>query len=100
MPINTGENNKIEAARSASINQARDYLRKQLLASSPDIPTIYTTVKNFVANKPELLQMVNNKLSLAQLAYGWTVASMNAGANNTDRARYLECILSVVGLLA
>lgn len=100
MAIKVGENTQIEAARNASITQARDYLRRQLLSNSPDIPTIYTTVKNFVANKPELLQMVNNKLALAQLAYGWTVVSMNAGANNTDRARYLECILSVVGLLA
>lgn len=91
---------KLQSAQSAALNQARDYLRKQLLNPSPNITNIYNNVKSQVDANPQLLQIVNNKLSIAQLAYGWTVASMNAGANNTDRARYLECILSVVGLLA
>lgn len=89
-----------ENARQAALNQARDYLRKQLLNSAPSVATIYSNVKAFVDNNPYLLQIVGNELSLANLAFGWTVASMNNPATNTDRARYLFVIQTTLGILA
>jgi hypothetical protein len=91
--------NNIESAQNAALNQARDYLRKQLL-SPATIPTIYTTVKAYVDGNTHLSAMMNTRMTLANLAYGWTVASMTNPANNNDRSRYLECVFGILAVLA
>lgn len=98
MPLNIGENNKIEATRSVSINQARDYLRKQLASPSPNITTIYNTVKNVVDNNPTLLQMVNNQITITQNCFGFVINLVLP--TPVDRQRYLFAVEIVVGLLA
>lgn len=87
-------------AQAMALNNARVYLRTQLLSTSPNISNIYTTVKNYVDNNPYLLQMMTNKLTLANLAYGWSVANMNNPTTNNHRAQYLECVQSLLGILA
>jgi hypothetical protein len=93
------EDQKITSAQNAALNNARDYLRKQLL-SPGTIPNIYTTVKGYVDGNTHLNAMMATRMTLANLAYGWTVASMTTPANNADRSRYLECVFAVLAVLA
>lgn len=98
--ITLGENTAITEVQKEALGKARDYLRKQLLKPSPNVQTIYSTIKSYVDSHPQLLQMVNNELALANLAYGWTITSMNNPANNNDRARYLIVIHNLLAILA
>lgn len=96
--IKVGEETKLNAARDAALKDAAQYLMKQLLSPS-SVTVIYSTVKAYVDASPHLSQMMTTRMTLAQLAYGWTPASMTNPATNADRARYLELVLSVIGLL-
>lgn len=97
MPFKVGENTQVEMVRSISINQARDYLRKQLMSPSPNITTIYNTVKNVVDNNPTLLQMVNNQITITQNCFGFVINLVLP--TPVDRQRYLFAVEIVVGLL-
>lgn len=89
---------QIESARQAALNQARDYLRKQLLSASPNITTIYNNVKLYVDNNTHLSQMVANNLSLCQNAFVWGILDLVSPTALT-RQRYLMVVQITIGIL-
>lgn len=94
--IKIGETAQLDAAQVVALAQARDYLRKQLMQNSPNISTIYTTVKSHVDAQPILQRMVSNEIALARLAYAWPVLGI---LTDTDKARYLMAVQNVIALL-
>ena len=96
--IRIGENTKLNAAQTAALAQARNYLRKQLLNPSPNVAAIYNTVKSYVDANPHLQVMVTNNLNLCQNAFGWGVLDLIAPTAIT-RQRYLIAVELTIGLL-
>jgi len=88
----------LTAAQNVALNQAKTYLRKQLLNASPDMSVIFTTVKGYVDGNAALLQMVNNQIDLNRSAFSWPALNLVTPAA-VDRTRYLRCIEDVVSLI-
>lgn len=91
------DNQKAELARQAALEDARDYLKKQLVNPNPNVSTIYTTVKAFVDNRPQLLQMVTNNLNLCRAAFVWGALDL---ATPLGQQRYLMVVQITIGILA
>lgn len=102
MAIKVGENSALTSAQNAALNQAREYLKRQLLSPSP-IGTIYSNVKGFIEGNTHLNTMMTTRLSLVS-AYGWNSANLLnpavGAAGNDDRRRYLECVGLILAVLA
>jgi len=92
------DDQKVQNAQNAAINQARDYLRKQLLNASPNITTIYNNVKSYVDANSYLSQMVSNQITIMSNSFTWVLNLITPTA--IDRQRYLLAVEIVVGLLA
>lgn len=85
-------------ARTLMLSDAKNYLSAQLQSSSPNVQTIFNTVKAYVDGNATLSQMVTNQIALFNSAYGVTVNP--AGATAADRARYLVCCQLVLATIA
>lgn len=96
-PATLSDNQKSNLAAAVALIQGKLYLRKQLVNSSPNVTTIYTTIKAAVDGNAHLLQMVNNQIALAETAFVWTLNLVTPTA--LDRTRYIFCVQMVVGLL-
>lgn len=85
-------------ARQLMLSDAKNYLSNQLQAASPNVQTIFNTVKEYVDNNSTLTQMLTNQISLFNTAYGVTINP--AGATAADRTRYLICCQLVLATIA
>lgn len=90
-------NQKSASAISVALEQGKIYLRQQLVNASPNVTTIYNTIKAQVDGNPHLLQMVTNQIALAETAFIWTLNLASPTA--ADRVRYIFCVQMVIGLL-
>lgn len=87
---------KITQAQAIALNQARDYLRKQLMQANPNVSIIYTQIKVYIDNHAVLAQMVTNQIELMRLAYAWPILGI---LTNTDKSRYIMAVQHVIALL-
>jgi hypothetical protein len=85
-------------ARTLLLSDAKNYLSNQLQSASPNVQTIFNTVKAYVDSNATLAQMLSNQIALFNTAYGVTVNP--AGATAADRARYLICCQLVLATIA
>jgi hypothetical protein len=85
-------------ARTLMLSDAKNYLSAQLQSASPNVQTIFTTVKNYVDGNATLTQMLTNQIALFNTAYGVTVNP--AGVTAADRTRYLICCQLVLATIA
>lgn len=85
-------------ARTLMLSDAKNYLSNQLQAASPNVQTIFNTVKAYVDGNPTLTQMLTNQIALFNTAYGVTINP--AGATAADRTRYLICCQLVLATIA
>lgn len=85
-------------ARTLMLSTAKNYLSDQLGAPNPNVPSIFTQVRDYVDGHPILTQMVTNEITLAQTAFGWTLNL--ATPTPTDRMRYLIIIQLVMATIA
>lgn len=85
-------------ARTLMLADAKNYLSTQLQASSPNVQTIFNTVKVYVDGNATLSQMLTNQIALFNTAYGVTINP--AGATAADRTRYLICCQLVLATIA
>lgn len=85
-------------ARTLMLSDAKNYLSNQLQSASPNVQTIFNTVKAYVDNNPTLTQMLTNQIALFNVAYGVTINP--SGATAADRTRYLICCQLVLATIA
>ncbi len=82
---------------------AKRYLRDQLRSASPNLGTIFSTIKTFVDGNAQLLTALNNNVDVMALAYGWNatnVKNASAASTNAVKAQYVEAAKSIVGIFA
>jgi hypothetical protein len=82
---------------------ARTYIRNQLRSANPNLGTIFTTIKSFVDNNPQLLTSLNNNIDVMALAYGWNAVNVKAAtgaSTNQLKAQYVEAVKSIVAVFA
>jgi len=85
-------------ARTLLLSDAKNYLSAQLATASPNVQTIFTTVKTYVESNAILTQMMVNQIALFNSAYGVTINP--AGITIADRARYLVCCQLILATIA
>ncbi len=100
---NSADENTVSAS-SELARTARHYLRDQLRSNSPNLNTIFTTIKTFVDNNPAVLQvMLNNAIDGMAAAYGWNAVNVKGAtgaSTNAVKAQYIEAAKSIVSLFA
>lgn len=98
-PAGLSKQQEIDAAR-AAIVAGRKYLQRQLASASPDsLTTLVNTIKPAVDGNTYLLRMVNNKIDVMVLAFGWTAADVKTPTTAANRARYVEACCQIIALL-
>lgn len=85
-------------ARTLLLSDAKNYLSNQLQGASPNVTNIYNAVKTYVDGNATLSQMLENQISLFNLAYNVTINTTTPTA--ADRARYLVCCQLVLASIA
>lgn len=95
---NAGIADENTVATTASVAKtARRYLRDQLRSASPNVTTIFNTVKAFVDDNPTLSQMVTNQQALMSNSFTWILNLVTPTA--VDRQRYLLIVEAILPLL-
>lgn len=89
---------KVEQAALIAIQNGKQYLRQQLLNASPNVTTIYNTIKTHVDSNTYLSQIVDNQVALMSTSLGW-VLNLETPTPQ-DRMRYILAVEQVIALLA
>ncbi len=87
----------IEVSKQVTMRDAKDFLRRQLSKSSPNVNQIYTVIKSGVDNDPVLLKMVSNQIALMSNSLVWTLNL--ASPTTLDKQRYIYCVQIVIATL-
>lgn len=99
-PAVLSKQQEIDQAR-AAIAQGKAYLQKQLVSVSPHTLTqLVSNMKPVVDGNTYLLRMVENKIDVMSVAFGWTAADIKAPDTAIERARYVEAVMQIIALLA
>lgn len=96
---------EIDQAR-AALQAGKLYLQKQLASASPHTLTqLVSNMKPAVDGNTFLLRMVENKIDVMSVAFGWTAADVKTpetapNDNALNRSRYIEAVMQIIALLA
>lgn len=96
---------EIDQAR-AALQAGKLYLQKQLASATPHTLTqLVSNMKPAVDGNTFLLRMVENKIDVMSVAFGWTAADVKTpetapNDNALNRSRYVEAVMQIIALLA
>lgn len=94
------DSQKLQQASQIALVQGKAYLRNQLLDPSPDVDSIYTTLRTHADSNTFLQQMVENQLTIDNNAYAWgmTIDPLTI-STSLDKQRYIASVQRVIALL-
>lgn len=104
-PAVLSKQQEIDAAR-AALQAGKLYLQKQLASATPHTLTqLVSNMKPAVDGNTFLLRMVENKIDVMSVAFGWTAADVKTpdtapNDNTLNRSRYVEAVMQIIALLA
>lgn len=104
-PATLSKQQEIDAAR-AALQAGKLYLQKQLASATPHTLTqLVSNMKPAVDGNTFLLRMVENKIDVMSVAFGWTAADVKTpdtapNDNALNRSRYVEAVMQIIALLA